>query len=195
MDPDNNEILSENVGGPVSDLSDFFRKLDSERIITLNVCSFFEQQKEPLPAILEATGRLEAGEVLRLIVPFEPIPLYGVLGGEGFLHWSEPPLDSEGDWIVFFYREEDFDFGNRIDERFFEEDEELAVIDLRKNGESDWQKQILEKVEALVYGRVLLVLSDSKLAEILEMVDERGFGIRSKESAAGGWETRIWRKS
>jgi len=43
-------------------------------------------QRAPLPAILNAVSQLEDGQSLRLIAPFEPIPLYKLLDERGFSH-------------------------------------------------------------------------------------------------------------
>ena len=58
---------------------------------------------EPLDRILEAAAAIVPGDSLSLLVPFEPVPLYGVLEREGFTYSSEH-LPS-GDWRVLFTRE------------------------------------------------------------------------------------------
>lgn len=55
---------------------------------------------EPLPHILAAVKKLAPGQALRLFATFEPIPLYAVLGHQGFDH-SAKKL-GEGDWEVLF---------------------------------------------------------------------------------------------
>jgi uncharacterized protein (DUF2249 family) len=59
---------------------------------------------QPFAEIMEAAGQVADGEVLVVYAPFEPIPLEGVLGGQGFTHAAER-LDS-GDWRVTFARQE-----------------------------------------------------------------------------------------
>ncbi|MGH8279233.1 MAG: DUF2249 domain-containing protein [Gammaproteobacteria bacterium] len=55
---------------------------------------------EPLPHILAAVKKLAPGQALRLFATFEPIPLYAVLGHQGFEH-SAKKLGA-GDWEVLF---------------------------------------------------------------------------------------------
>lgn len=57
---------------------------------------------EPFAEIMEAAAQVRAGEVLVVYAPFEPVPLEGVLGEQGFVHVADR-LD-DGDWRVTFTR-------------------------------------------------------------------------------------------
>lgn len=59
------------------------------------------RQLPPMAAILQAVGRLEPGQSLRLIAPFEPVPLYQFLGERGFTH--ETTTRADGAWEVLFH--------------------------------------------------------------------------------------------
>ncbi len=54
-------------------------------IITLDVREDIRAGREPFPRIMEAVGRLRDGEQLRIVAPFEPRPLIGVLAAQGFV--------------------------------------------------------------------------------------------------------------
>jgi uncharacterized protein (DUF2249 family) len=56
--------------------------------------------EEPFDAIMAAVDALEPGQPLVVLVPFEPVPLEGVLSAQGFT-WSAETLDT-GDWRVVF---------------------------------------------------------------------------------------------
>ncbi|MGC4074125.1 MAG: DUF2249 domain-containing protein [Nibricoccus sp.] len=56
--------------------------------------------RPPMPAILDALGRLAPGQSLRLIAPFEPVPLYDFMGQRGFTH--ETSEREAGVWIILF---------------------------------------------------------------------------------------------
>jgi uncharacterized protein (DUF2249 family) len=45
--------------------------------------------EEPLELILETAVGISTGDVLEITAPFEPAPLYGVLGARGFSHATE----------------------------------------------------------------------------------------------------------
>jgi uncharacterized protein (DUF2249 family) len=57
---------------------------------------------EPFAQIMETAAKVGEGEVLVIYAPFEPVPLEGVLGEQGFQHEVEQ-LDG-GDWRVTFER-------------------------------------------------------------------------------------------
>jgi len=56
--------------------------------------------EEPFDTIMAAAGALDPGQPLVVLVPFEPVPLEGVLSAQGFT-WSAETLDT-GDWRVVF---------------------------------------------------------------------------------------------
>ncbi len=60
-------------------------------------------RQAPLPFILEAVGRLAPGQDFRLIAPFEPAPLYQLLGRQGFTASAREVGD--GSWEITFHRE------------------------------------------------------------------------------------------
>ena len=68
--------------------------------ITLNVREDIRAGREPFPRIMEAVGRLRDGEQLRVLAPFEPRPLIGVLAAQGFTA-TITPLDG-GDFEIVF---------------------------------------------------------------------------------------------
>lgn len=55
---------------------------------------------EPLPRILGTIKTLKPDQALRLRATFEPIPLYALLGRQGFAH--ETTHHGEGDWEILF---------------------------------------------------------------------------------------------
>jgi uncharacterized protein (DUF2249 family) len=58
---------------------------------------------EPFDTIMTAAAALADGEELVVLAPFEPVPLEGVLGSQGFTcHAAEL---GDGDWQVTFRRE------------------------------------------------------------------------------------------
>ncbi len=58
---------------------------------------------EPFAEIMDAAGQVGDGEVLVVYAPFEPVPLEGVLGEQGFGYVADQ-LES-GDWRVTFRRD------------------------------------------------------------------------------------------
>lgn len=57
---------------------------------------------EPFAEIMDAAAQVEDGEALVVYAPFDPVPLEGVLGEQGFTYVADQ-LES-GDWRVTFQR-------------------------------------------------------------------------------------------
>jgi uncharacterized protein (DUF2249 family) len=71
--------------------------------LELDVRPICAARQAPLPAILDAVSRLAPGQDFRLIAPFEPAPLYQLLGQQGFTATSRETGD--GAWEITFRRE------------------------------------------------------------------------------------------
>lgn len=69
---------------------------------TLDVRPDLERGDEPFVRIMEAAARTGSGQSLVIIAPFEPVPLYAVLGAQGFTYQAECVASDE--WIVHFTR-------------------------------------------------------------------------------------------
>jgi hypothetical protein len=76
--------------------------LDPARIVDLDVRDDLRSGREPFGRIMAARKALPADGVLRLRATFEPVPLYAVMGKQGFAHWTERLADD--DWRVWFHR-------------------------------------------------------------------------------------------
>lgn len=77
---------------------------DPTRILDLDVREDLRAGREPFQRIMHARHALSHDGILRIRAIFEPRPLYGVLGREGFEHWTERLADD--DWRIWFYPSE-----------------------------------------------------------------------------------------
>lgn len=68
--------------------------------VDLDVRPILRAGGEPFQQIMEAVAALEAGQGLRLLATFKPVPLFAVLGSKGFTH--EAREIGGGDWEVLF---------------------------------------------------------------------------------------------
>lgn len=71
----------------------------------LDVRPELEQGGEPFVRIMEAALAIKPGGTLVIVAPFEPVPLYAVLGAQGFAHETEKVATDE--WVVCFSRGEE----------------------------------------------------------------------------------------
>ncbi len=69
---------------------------------TLDVRPIIAAGDEPFEQIMSTVGALGLDEELVIIAPFEPVPLEGVLGSQGF-SFDAVEIGS-GDWQVIFSR-------------------------------------------------------------------------------------------
>jgi uncharacterized protein (DUF2249 family) len=74
--------------------------MTTPQVVELDVRPMFERQMAPLPAILGVVNRLEPGQSLRLIAPFEPKPLYELLGQRGYS--ARKNARADGAWEILF---------------------------------------------------------------------------------------------
>ncbi len=74
----------------------------SVKVVTLDVREDLRQGREPFSRIMQTVAGLAADEMLRLLAPFEPRPLFPVLARQGFSHRTG--RIANGDWEVWFER-------------------------------------------------------------------------------------------
>lgn len=74
----------------------------TSRVRLVDARPILEAGDEPFETIMDTVDELGDDEVLVIMAPFEPVPLEGVLGGQGFVHTAEELAD--GDWRVTFSR-------------------------------------------------------------------------------------------
>jgi uncharacterized protein (DUF2249 family) len=79
--------------------------LSEERIVTeFDARPVHAGGQNPLAPILKAAKNVPEGGILLLRNTFEPLPLYELLGEQGFTPWARLSGGSVDDWEVFFYR-------------------------------------------------------------------------------------------
>ncbi len=69
--------------------------------VTLDVRPDLAAGKEPFSRILAAARKIPPGGALVLLAPFEPVPLYAVLGRQGFTVSAESLGGEEGFRVTF----------------------------------------------------------------------------------------------
>lgn len=68
--------------------------------VTLDVREILKGGGEPFMDIMQAVASLSPGQGLRLLAPFVPTPLFGVMSQRGYTH-AEREIGG-GDWEVIF---------------------------------------------------------------------------------------------
>lgn len=147
---------------------------------------------EPLPRILQAVKRLLPGQALRLRATFEPIPLYAVLGRQGFAHHAQ--RRGEGDWEVLFARGDESGAkaqaapvaqpAPRKDDTVVWP-EPKASLDNRGLSPPEPMIRILNTLEHLAAGEVLEAFNEREPMFLYPELEQRGATIRIEKQDNG----------
>lgn len=76
--------------------------IPDEMVVEVDVREDLRSGQEPFGRIMAARGMVSEDGALVVRAIFEPVPLYRVLGNQGFVHHTEQMGDE--DWRVWFYR-------------------------------------------------------------------------------------------
>jgi uncharacterized protein (DUF2249 family) len=155
--------------------------------VYLDVREDIRRGAEPFARIMAAVKALGGDQVLVLRVPFEPIPLYDVLGKRGFGHWTE--RRAADDWSVWFYR------------TATPRAQPIAapapaarlrtVVDVRGLEPPQPMVRVLAEVDRLGPGAELEVLHERRPMFLYPQLDERGFTHETDEPEPGLVRIRI----
>ncbi len=149
--------------------------------VHLDVCEVIQRGEEPFARIMAAVNALAADQALVLRVPFEPIPLYKVLGKRGFAHWSE--CRAADDWSVEFYRDRAPSRGEAAAAGALARDR--TVLDVRGLEPPQPMVRVLEEIDRLGPGAELEVHHDRRPMFLYPQLDERGLIHETDEPEPG----------
>ena len=168
----------------------------SETLVTLDVREDLRNGHEPFSKIMSAVAELPPDAVLRLVVPFEPTPLFSVLSNQGFDHESNPI--PSGDWEVLFTRRagEPAVFvpparppGSAVKAKSVE----IMEVDACGLEPPQPMVKILEALAALPAGAELQARTERKPMHLYIQLEERGFAGTTEEQNDGSFITKIRR--
>jgi uncharacterized protein (DUF2249 family) len=182
-------------------------RIMNDKIVTLDVREDLRNGREPFSKIMSTVAALRVDEQLRLIVPFEPVPLFDVMMRRGFVHdaW---PIES-GDWEVLFTRDtRDLPANDgrpeapRPNESLAREpvlrSSELAMetmeVDARGLEPPEPLVVILEAAAALPSGAKLCARTDRRPIHLYSRLEEHGFIAETTEQPDGTFLTHIQRR-
>ena len=160
---------------------------ESRRVL-VDVRDDIRRGEEPFVRITKAVKDLGADEVLLLSAPFEPIPLYSVLGKRGFAHWTESR--AADDWWVTFYRDA---AATATPPATPTVGEASTVLDVRGLEPPHPLVRVIEALDRLPAGGELVVLHERRPVFLYPQLEERGFAHETDEPSAGVIRIRIRR--
>lgn len=166
--------------------------LDELRPVHVDVRDDIARGAEPFPRIMAAVKALGERETLVLRAPFEPIPLYDVLGQRGLSHWTDRHDDR--DWSVWFYRGGAVSVAAARAHGSAASRRGRVVLDVRGLEPPQPMVRVLEGLDAMGAGDELLVMHDRKPLFLYPQLDDRGFAHETREVAPGLVEILIRRR-
>lgn len=162
------------------------------RPVPLDVREDIAHGREPLARIMNAIRSLGPGEVLVLRAPFEPRPLYSVLGKRGFAHWTE--CLAPEDWRVWFYASAApaatvpaSPAGPGV--------ERPVSLDVRGLEPPQPLVRVLQQADTLGADGLLEVIHDRRPTFLYALLEERGFAHETDEPEPGLVRIRIRRQA
>jgi uncharacterized protein (DUF2249 family) len=156
-------------------------EIPDARQVHVDVRDDIRRGEEPFARIMAAVKALDRDQVLVLRAPFEPIPLYDVLGKRGLAHWTEPR--GADDWSVWFYRT-----AAPSPDAVREAPRTTSgrhVLDVRGLEPPQPMLRVLEEVERLGPGGELEVRHDRRPLFLYPQLEDRGFRHETDEPAPG----------
>jgi uncharacterized protein (DUF2249 family) len=165
--------------------------LGEDQIVHLDVREDIRRGVEPFARIMAAVKSLGDGQALVLQTPFEPIPLYDVLGKRGLHHWSE----AEGltDWSVWFYRDAAHTAREAGERPAPGATGSPTALDVRGLEPPLPMVRVLERADALSVAEELEVVHDRRPLFLYPQLEERGFVHETDEPEPGVIRIRIRR--
>ncbi len=151
-------------------------------ILTLDVRPILAAGDEPFGAIMEAADTLAEGQILRLVAPFRPAPLFRVMERRGYT-FTETALDG-GDWQVDFHRPaQPLSLGSALEAATWPEP--VASLDLTGLEPPEPMVRLLSAVEAATPGDVVFAVLDREPVFLFPKLAERGHQWAGNPEAQG----------
>jgi hypothetical protein len=171
----------------------------NSQIVTLDVREDFRSGQHPCDKIQAALDRVSDAETLRLLVPFEPVPLFEVAREKGLGHRATPL--PTGDWEVLFTPGADAANPEQPETKAVacgcgcssSSPAEIVELDARGLEPPHPMVKILEAVAALPGSAALSARTDRRPVHLYPLLEQRGFTAESEEQSDGSFLTHIRR--
>jgi uncharacterized protein (DUF2249 family) len=146
--------------------------------------AIFDRGEEPFGPISQAAQQVPEGAVLRILVGFEPVPLYDALAKLGFSHWTIR-LDADR-WQVDFYRERRVNSRTsnaaEIEVQWTQDQVDVEVtIDVSELVPPEPMVKILTAMTELPDGRTLRVHHVRRPIHLYPQLDDLGYPHHTRE--------------
>ena len=165
--------------GPLQEEPSWLVLLKGDGVIELDVRPDLASKSDPFKRVMTQVHKLGAGEGFRLVAPFNPIPLRGVLAERGMSSHAEQV--GNGSWVVYFHAVEK----PKLEEADAEGAESVQVT----NNAAHLDVRSLEPPQPLV--KILTVLDGPDPVDELFVRIHREPVFLFPELAERGWEYEV----
>ncbi len=155
-----------------------------DKLVELDVREDLRNGREPFSLIMAARQRVPEGGALAVRAIFEPVPLYQVMGKQGFEHYTEQLGDE--DWRVWFYPSAPAAAVSTPAAPVppnEEPDPGVIVLDVREMEPPEPMVLTLAALETLPPDRTLLQINVRVPQFLLPLLEERGFSYEVRQQA------------
>lgn len=160
-------------------------------VIELDVREALERGEKPLTKILDAAELLRKGQQLKLISPFEPLPLMAMLRSMGLQYRARKI--SNNHWETLFAKELPPVEPATSSPTPTNKKSTAHTVDARGLEPPQPLVKILSEVEQLASGDCMEARTDRRPLHLLDALRDRGFESSSEEQSDGSWLTLIRR--
>jgi uncharacterized protein (DUF2249 family) len=150
------------------------------RRVRLDVRDDLRLGHEPFGKIMSAAKALAVDQALEVRAPFEPVPLYRVLGKQGFAHWTESR--AADDWSAWFFRDAT---ASSADGAVTAAVARTVRLDVRGLEAPLPMVRVLERLDTLGPGEALEIIHSRRPLFLYPQLDERGFVHETTEPEPG----------
>lgn len=173
---------------------DFIHSIRQEQLVELDVRPVIAAGNDPLKLILEKAKGVAAGQILKIVNTFAPVPLIPILEKKGFVSYIDRVEDhlvetyffkkaeSAGDDLIAEPRETLNQDWDELSEKY---KDHLLTIDVRALEMPQPMITILDSLDQLAGGDALFVYHKRIPVYLLPELSERGFDYRVKEISDG----------
>jgi uncharacterized protein (DUF2249 family) len=161
------------------------------KIITLDVREDIRSGREPFSKIMKAAAAVASDERLKIIAPFEPVPLFHVMKRQGFDHVAKP--NEAGDWEVLFTRNNQpvADVKTQTEPPLSPQPVTHLEIDARGLEPPQPMVKILEALATISTDSELIARTDRRPMHLYAQLEARGYVGQTEEQSDGSFLTHI----
>lgn len=168
--------------------------IQNSETVLLDVRPSLAQGIDPFHLIMGEVAKLEEGQVLHLVNGFEPKPLYNVLGGRGFEHYTEY---MDGIFNVYFFKAGTQTTGNAqpvTDNEPAPLPDKVVELDVRGMEPPEPMMAILQKIHEIDEDTVLLVHHHREPMMLYEKLEDIGWQAVANKIEENYYKVVITRK-